>query len=234
MKCRRSIFPRSSALCGRPGPPLLATTAAEPVFSCRCGSPGTGRPLREALPEAPRSSAPCHNGSGTRIFLPLRKPRNRPVLARGASRGTPVLRSCHNGSGTRIFLPLRKPRNRPTPAGGASRGTSVLRPIPQRQRNPYFPAVAEVQGLADPCGRCFPRHPGPPLLATTAAKPAFSCRCGSPGTGRPLREVLLGAPQSSAPFHNGSGTGIFLPLWKYGTYILSLYILGMRQYAENE
>ena len=153
MKYRRSILPRSSAPlrplrlpapCGIPICPPLATTAAEPVFSCRCGSPGTGRPLREVHPGALRSSAPCHNGSGT----------------------------C-------IFLPLRKPRNRPTPAGGASWGTSVLRPLPQRQRNPYFPAVAEVQGLADPCGRCFPRHPGPPLLATTAAKPAFSCRCGN-------------------------------------------------------
>lgn len=40
----------------------------------------------------PRSSAPCHNGIGTRIFLPLRKPRNWPSPARDASRGTPVLR----------------------------------------------------------------------------------------------------------------------------------------------
>ena len=152
MKCRRSIFPRSSALCGRSGFPLfaaprssaLATTAAEPVFSCRCGSPGTDRPLREALPWASRSSA-----------------------------------SCHNGSGTGIFLPLRKPRNRPTPARGASRATLVLRPLPQRQRNPYFPAVAEVPEPADPCGRCFPRHPGPPPLETTAAEPVFSCRCGN-------------------------------------------------------
>ena len=45
------------------------------------------------------------------IFLPLRKSRNWPSPARGASRGTPVLRPsapCHNGSESRIFLPLRK------------------------------------------------------------------------------------------------------------------------------
>ena len=152
----------------------------------------------------------------------------------------------------------------PCPILAASR---FVRPFPQRQRNPYFPAVAEVQGLADPCGRCFPRHPGPPLLATTAAEPVFSCRCGSPGTGRPMREVLPGPSWSSAPCHNGSGTRIFLPLWKprnrptpaTGTsrailvlrplpqrqrnpyfpavaeiqklFILSLYILGVWQYA---
>ena len=124
---------------------------------------------------------------------------------------------CHNGSNIRIFLPLRKSRDWPTPAGGASRGTSVLRPLPQRQRILHFPAVVEAPELAVPCGRCIPWHPGPPPLATTAAEPAFSCRCGSPGTGRPLREVLPVAPRSSAPCHNGSGTRIFLPLRKYGS-----------------
>ena len=124
---------------------------------------------------------------------------------------------CHNGSGTRIFLPLWKPRNWPSPARDASRGTSVLRPLPQRQRNLHFPAVAEAPELAVPCGRCFPWHPGPPPLATTAAEPAFSCRCGSPGTGRPLREMLPVAPRSPDPCHNGSGTRIFLPLRKYGS-----------------
>ena len=122
--------------------------------------------------------------------------------------------SCHNGSKTRIFLPLRKSRNWPPPARGASRATPVLRLSPQRQQNPHFPAVAEVPELANPCERHFPGHPGPPLLATTAAKPAFSCRCGSPGTGRPLREALPGPPRSSAPCHNGSESRIFLPLRK--------------------
>ena len=208
MKYRRSILSRSSvplrplrlpAPCGIPICPPLATTAANPAFSCRCGSPGTGRPLREVHPGALRSSAPCHNGSGTRIFLPL-----------------------------------RKPRNRPTPATGTSRAILVLRPLPQRQRNWHFPAVAEAPEPTDPCERHFPGLPGPPPHSTTAAEPVFSCRCGSPGTDRPLREVLPGPPRYSAPCHNGSGTGIFLPLWKYGTYILSLYILGVRQYAENE
>ena len=205
MKCRRSILSRSSALCGRSGFTLFA---------------------------APRSSAPCHNGSGTRIFLPLRKPRNRPTPARGTSLGFPVLRL-----------------------------------LPQRQRNRHFPAVAEAPEPTDPCERCFPGHPGPPPLATTAAEPVFSCRCGSPGTGRPLRQALPGPSWSSAPCHNGSGTRIFLPLWKprnrptpaTGTsrailvlrplpqrqrnpyfpavaeiqklFILSLYILGVWQYA---
>ena len=156
MKYRRSILPRSSAPlrplrlpdpCGIPVCPPLPTTAAEPVFSCRCGSPGTGRPMREVLPEAPRSSAPCHNGSGTRIFLPL-----------------------------------RKSRDWPTHAGGASRAILVLRPLPQRQRNPYFPAVVEAPESADPCDRHFPGHLGPPPLATTAAEPVFSCRCGNSET----------------------------------------------------
>ena len=52
-------------------------------------------------------------------------------------------------------------------------------PLPQRQQNPHFPAVAEAQEPADPCERRFQGHPGPPLLATTAANPAFSCRCGN-------------------------------------------------------
>ena len=155
MKYRRSIFPRSSTLCGRSGFPFLA---------------------------AFRSSAPFHNGSESCIFLPLWKPRNWPFLARGTSWAS-----------------------------------QVLHPLPQRQRNPYFPAVAEAPELAVPCGRCFPWHPCPPPLATTAAEPAFSCRCGSPGTGRPLREMLPVAPRSSAPCHNGSESCIFLPLWKYGS-----------------
>ena len=104
--------PCGRCILGHPSPPPHSTTAAEPVFSCRCGSPGTGRPMREVLPEAPRSSAPCHDGSETGIFLPLRKPRNWPFPARGASHGTPVLRS-----------------------------------LPQRQRNPYFPAVVEIRGI---------------------------------------------------------------------------------------
>ena len=101
----------------------------------------------------PRSSAPCHNGSESCIFLSLRKPRNRPTPARGTSRGTPVLRPsvpCHNGSGSCIFLPLRKYRNRPSPARGTSRGIPVLRPLPQRQRIPHFPAIAEALEPASP------------------------------------------------------------------------------------
>ena len=125
---------------------------------------------------------------------------------------------CHNGSNIRIFLPLRKSRDWPTPAGGASRGTSVLRPLPQRQRILHFPAVVEVPELADPCERHFSGHPDPPPLATTAAEPAFSCRCGSPGTGRPLREALPGPPRSPDPCHNGSESCIFLPLRKYGSF----------------
>ena len=91
---------------------------------------------------------------------------------------------------------------------------SGLPPLPQRQRIPHFPAVAEAPELAVPHERCFPGYPGPPLLATTAAKPAFSCRCGSPGTGRAPRGVLPRALRSSAPCHNGSESRIFLPLWK--------------------
>ena len=155
MKYRRPILLRSSAPlrplrfpvpCGTSAlrSSALATTAANPVFSCRCGSPGTGRAPRGVLPRALRSSAPCHNGSESRIFLPL-----------------------------------RKPRNWPSPARGASRGTLVLRPLPQRQRIQYFPTVAEATELAVPCERRFPRHFGPPPLATTAANPAFSCRCGN-------------------------------------------------------
>jgi len=91
---------------------------------------------------------------------------------------------------------------------------SGLPPLQQRQRIPHFPAVAEAPELAVPSEGCFPEHFGPPPLATTAANPAFSCRCGSPGTGRAPREVLPGVPRSSAPCHNGSETGIFLPLRK--------------------
>ena len=94
----------------------------------------------------------------------------------------------------------------------------LFRPNPQRQWNRHFPAVAEAPELADPCERCFPWHPGPPLLATTAATSAFSCRCGSTGTGCSLREILPGPPRSSAPCHNGSGSCISLPLRKYGAF----------------
>ena len=198
MKCRRSIFPRSSTLCGRSGFPFLA---------------------------AFRSSAPFHNGSESCIFLPLWKPRNWPFLARGTSWAS-----------------------------------QVLHPLPQRQRNPYFPAVAEAPELAVPCGRCFPWHPCPPPLATTAAEPVFSCRCGSPGTGRPLREMLPVAPRSSDfpavaeapelavpcgrcfPWHPGPpplATTAANPAFscRCGSTevpILSLCILGVWQYAENE
>ena len=135
------------AICGHPGlrpSPSLATTAANPAFSCRCGSPGTGLSPRETPLGPLRSSAPCHNGSESRIFLPLRKPWSRPVL-----RETPIgpLRSsvpCHNGSESRIFLPLRMPWSRPVPARDPSRATSLLRPSPQRQRIPHFPAVADA------------------------------------------------------------------------------------------
>ena len=109
---------------------------------------------------------------------------------------------------SRSSVPLR-PLRFPVPCG-----IPVLRPLPQRQRNPHFPAVAEAPELAVPCERHFLGLPGPPPLATTAAEPVFSCRCGSPGTGRPLREMLPVAPLSSAPCHNGSGTRIFLPLRK--------------------
>ena len=145
MKYRRSILPRSSAPlrplrlpdpCGIPVCPPLPTTAAEPVFSCRCGSPGIGRPLREVHPGAPQSSAPFHNGPGT--GRPMRE-----VLPEAPRSSAP----CHDGSETGIFLPLRKPRNWPFPARGASHGTPVLRSLPQRQRNPYFPAVVEIRGI---------------------------------------------------------------------------------------
>ena len=199
MKCRRSILPRSSALCGtlvlrslpqrqrnrhfpavaeapeladhcgrcfpgHHGPPPQSTTAAEPVFSCRCGSPGIGRPLREVHPGALWSSAPCHNGSESRIFLPLRKPRNWPTTAGGASRGTPVLRSLPQRQRNRHFPAVAEAPELADPCDRHFPGILVLRPLPQRQRNPYFPAVVEIRNI----------------------------------------------------------------------YILSLYILGMRQYAENE
>ena len=153
-----------------------------------CSHPGL-RPSPSLATTAAESAFSCRCGSPGTVLSP---------------RETPLgpLRSyapCHNGSEFRIFLPLRKPRNWPSPAGDASRGTPVLRPLPQWQRIPYFPAVAEAPELAVPCERCFPWHPGPPPLATTAANPAFSCRCGS----------------TEVP-------------------ILSLCILGVWQYAENE
>ena len=168
MKYRRSILPRSSALCGRSGFPFLA---------------------------ALRSSAPFHNGSESCIFLPLWKPRNWPFLARGTSWAT-----------------------------------QVLRPLPQRQRILHFPAVAEVPEQAVPCERHFLGHPGPPPLATTAAEPAFSCRCGSPGTGRPLREALLVAPRSSGPpplATTAADPAFSCRCGSTEVPILSLYILGV-------
>ena len=153
-----------------------------------CSHPGL-RPSPSLATTAAESAFSCRCGSPGTVLSP---------------RETPLgpLRSyapCHNGSEFRIFLPLRKPRNWPSPAGDASRGTPVLRPLPQWQRILHFPAVVEAPELADPCGRHFPGHLGPPPLATTAAKPAFSCRCGS----------------TEVP-------------------ILSLCILGVWQYTENE
>ena len=129
----------------------------------------------------PRSSAPCHNGSGTRIFLPLWKPRNRPTPATGTSRAILVLRPLPQRQQNPHFPAVAEVPELADPCGRHFLGTPVLRPLPQRQQNPHFPAVAEVQGLADPCGRCIPGHFGPPTLATTAANPAFSCRCGNTG-----------------------------------------------------
>ena len=175
----------------------------------------------------PRSSAPCHNGSGSCIFLPLRKYRNRPSPARGTSWATQVLRPLPQRQRNPHFPAVAEA---PELAAPCERhfswhpGPPVLRPLPQRQRNPHFPAVAEAPELAVPCERHFPWHPGPPPHSTTAANPAFSCRCGSPGTGRPLREALPVASRSSAPCHNGSGTRIFLPLRKYGSsHIVTMY-----------
>jgi len=119
---------------------------------------------------------------------------------------------CHNGSRIRIFLPLPMPWNRPIPAGDTSWTASLLRPLPQRQRIPHFPAVADALEPAYPRGRhlldCF----APTPLATTAAESAFSCRCGCPGTGLSPRETPLGLLRSYAPRHNGSESRIFLPL----------------------
>ena len=159
----------------------------------------------------PRSSAPCHNGSESCIFLSLRKPRNRPTPARGTSRGTPVLRPsvpCHNGSGSCIFLPLRKYRNRPSPA----RGTSRPPPLATTAANPAFSCHCGSPGAGQSCERLLSGHFAPPSLATTAANPAFSCRCGCPGAGLSPRETPLGPLRSYALRHNGSESRIFLPL----------------------
>ena len=74
----------------------------------------------------------------------------------------------------------------------------------------------------------------PPPLPQRQQIPHFPAVAEVPEPAGPCDRALPGPPRPSAPCHNGSKSCIFLPLRKYGVSILSLYILGIWQYAENE
>ena len=168
-----------------------------------------------------------HNGSISRVSLPLWHCLSHRPPATDLPDGIAILLRFHNGSISRISLPLRH---------YLSRGTTDTNPLGHITF--YFRHISTTAAISAFRCRCGIALLAAPLLqafrtalpscssSTTAPFPAFRCRCGmafftvpprfsavaaclshcSPTTD-PLRHILL-----SPPFHNGTTSCISLPL----------------------